>query len=225
MIQTIFLDIDNTLLDFNECARLSTIKALREMNLTYHDGIFTVFNEENDKLWLKIEDGTLSREELHKLRWCNIFERLQMDADGILMEKLFLHYIEESPVLMPGALELLTYLSPKYTVCLASNASEKRQTKRLSQTPIPPLVHHIFLSETMGAPKPEKGFFDACFARLPDASPETSIIIGDSLSADISGGTNAGLITCWFNPNRLAAPETYKIDYIVHSLAEICDII
>lgn len=221
MIQTVFLDIDNTLLDFNECANVSAGKAFRDLNLDYHDGVFPVFTEENDKLWLKIEKGTITREELHKLRWCNIFERLQMDADGILMEKLFLHYIEESPVLMSGALELLTYLFPKYTVCLASNASEKRQTKRLAQTPIPPLVHHIFLSETMGTPKPEKGFFDACFARLPEASPETSIIIGDSLSADIAGGINAGLKTCWFNPHHLPAPNDYTIDYIVHSLEEI----
>ncbi len=221
MIQTVFLDIDNTLLDFNECAKVSTQKSFRDMKLDYHDGVFPVFIEENDKLWLKIEDGSLSREELHKIRWQLIFERLQMDADGILMEKFFLHYIEESPVLMSGALDLLTYLSPKYTVCLASNAPEKQQIKRLAHTPIPPLVDHIFLSETMGAAKPEKDFWDACFAHLAGASPESSIIIGDSLSADISGGTAYGLKTCWFNPAGLPLPDGVLIDYMVTSLSEI----
>ncbi len=221
MIQTVFLDIDNTLLDFNECAKASSMKAFRDLNLTFHDEVFPVFIEENDKLWLKIEDGSLTREELHKIRWQLIFDRLQIDADGVLMEKLFLHHIKESPVLMSGALDLLTYLSPKYTVCLASNAPEQQQLKRLAHTPIPPLVDYIFLSETLGAAKPEKAFFDACFARLLGASPETSIIIGDSLTADISGGMAYGMKTCWFNPKHLPHPPEYNIDYVVHSLVEI----
>ncbi len=225
MIQTVFLDIDNTLLDFNECAKVSAQKAFRDMKLEYHDGVFPVFIEENDKLWLKIEDGTLSREELHRIRWQLIFDRLQIDADGISMEKLFLQYIEESLVLMDGALDLLTYLSSRYTVCLASNAPEQQQLKRLARTPIPPLVDHVFLSETLGAVKPEKAFWDACFAQLPGATPENSVIIGDSLSADIRGSISYGMKACWFNPNHLPAPEAYKIDYIVHSLSEIQNIL
>ena len=225
MIQTVFLDIDNTLLDFNECANVSAGKAFRDLNLDYHDGVFPVFTEENDKLWLKIEKGTITREELHRIRWQLIFDRLQIDADGTLMEKLFLRYIEESLVLMDGALDLLTYLSSKYTVCLASNAPEQQQLNRLARTPILPLVDHVFLSETLGAAKPEKAFWDACFANLADGTPESSIMIGDSLSADISGSIDYGMKTCWFNPNHLPAPESNKIDYIVHSLAEIQDIL
>lgn len=225
MIKTVFLDIDNTLLDFNECANVSAQKAFRDLNLTYHEGVFPVFTEENDKLWLKIEDGTITREELHRVRWQLIFDRLQIDADGILMEKLFLDYIKESPVLMAGALELLTYLSPRYTVCLASNAPEQQQLKRLAHTPILPFTDHIFLSEALGAAKPEKAFWDACFAQLSDASPETSIIIGDSLTADIIGGAGYGLKTCWFNPNHLPLPTDCKIDYVVHTLAEIKNIL
>ena len=225
MIQTVFLDIDNTLVDFNECAKVSAQKAFHDLNLAYHDGVFTTFIEENDKLWLKIEEGTITREELHRVRWQLIFNRLQMDADGTLMEKLFLKYIEESLVLMPGALELLSYLASKYTVCLASNAPEKQQMKRLANTPILPYVDHVFLSETLGAAKPEKGFFDACFRCLPNASAETSIMIGDSLSADIAGGVSYGMKTCWFNPHHLPLPTAYNIDYVVHSLAEIQDIL
>ncbi|MBQ2696423.1 MAG: YjjG family noncanonical pyrimidine nucleotidase [Clostridia bacterium] len=221
MIKTVFLDIDNTLFDFDECARLATVKAFREMGLPYQDDFFPVFMEENDKLWQEIEKGTLTREELHRVRFCRILKRLNIDADGIVMENLFLRYIEDPPVLIPGALELLAYLSPKYTLCLASNASEKRQKKRLAPSGILPFIDKIFLSESLGVPKPEKAFFDACFACLPGAGPETSIIIGDSLTADVLGGINSGMKTCWFNPKGLPLPETYSVDYTVASLKEI----
>ncbi len=221
MINTVFLDIDNTLLDFDECARQATIKSFHDMGLTYRDEYFPVFIEENDKLWVEIENGTLTRAELHRIRWQRILDRVGVEANGTMVEELFLRYIEDPPAMIPGALELLSYLSPKYTLCLASNASQRRQEKRLAGTGILPFVDEIFLSETMGVPKPEKGFFDACFARLSGASPESSIIIGDSLTADIAGGIAYGMKTCWFNLKHQPAPADMPIDYIVHSLDEI----
>lgn len=221
MINTVFLDIDNTLLDFDECARQATIKSFRDLGLTYRDEYFPVFTEENDRLWQEIENGTLTREELHRIRWQCILDRVGVKANGIMVEERFLHYIEDPPAMIPGALDLLAYLAPKYTLCLASNASHKRQEKRLAPTGILPFIDEVFLSETIGIPKPEKGFFDACFARLTDASPETSVIIGDSLTADIAGGVACGMKTCWFNLKHLPIPADMPIDYIVHSLGEI----
>ena len=60
-----------------------------------------------------------------------------------------------------------------------------------------------------------KEFFDYCFERIPQINKESTLIIGDSLSADIQGGYNAGIDTCWVNPlkkeNNLDVQPTYEI--------------
>ena len=225
MIKTVFLDVDNTLMDFSECARLAMIKGFAEAGLSYSEEMFPVFTTINNGLWEDIEKGKLTRDELHEIRWVRIFNALGISTDGKAFEKCFLNHLCEAPGLMPGALRLLEYLAPRYTLCLASNASQAQQMKRLAHSGILPFVQEVFLSESLGVPKPEKEFFDICFSRLPGAVPEESIIIGDSLTADMKAGITCGIKTCWFNPDMLPAPAEYKIDYVVHSLLEIKQIL
>jgi 2-haloacid dehalogenase len=63
-----------------------------------------------------------------------------------------------------------------------------------------------------------KEYFDYCFLRIENFIPEEAIIIGDSLSSDIKGGNNAGITTCWFNPDRKINNTDAKVDYEIHSL-------
>ncbi len=221
MIRTVFLDVDNTLMDFNECAHLAMKKTFLEAGIPYREDMFPVFIKTNDELWHEIEKGTLTRDELHQIRWVRVFSRLGIDYDGVAFEKMFLRHLETTPALIPGALELLEYLSKKYTLCLASNASYKPQTKRLAHSGILPFVQHVFISEIMGVSKPKKGFFDICFSEIPDAKPEESIMIGDSLHADIGGAAEYGMKTCWFNFYNQPVPEGLSADYVVSSLDEI----
>ena len=83
----------------------------------------------------------------------------------------------------------------------------------------------MFISEEMGAEKPTIQYFDAVFSKIPDFDKDTSIIIGDSLSSDIKGGINAGIDTCWYNPNRKIAPGGMNITYTISDLSEIENIL
>lgn len=69
-----------------------------------------------------------------------------------------------------------------------------------------PLLDQVFISEYLGANKPQLGFFDACFASLPGVKRSESLMLGDSLTSDMLGGKIAGMHTCWYNPNRLPLP-------------------
>ena len=89
MITTVLIDVDNTLLDFNECAR-STIKtAFKNRNLNYNENVFSVFKEVNDILWCKIETGEIDKQTLYQLRWKTVFERLGISANGPEFEQYF----------------------------------------------------------------------------------------------------------------------------------------
>ena len=55
----------------------------------------------------------------------------------------------------------------------------------------------------------------------PYNAPDTTIIIGDSLTSDIKGGENAGIDTCYFNPGHqknTSQAVTYEIDKLIKVL-------
>ncbi|MDE6506284.1 MAG: YjjG family noncanonical pyrimidine nucleotidase [Eubacterium sp.] len=221
MITTVLIDVDNTLLDFNECAKATIKTAFKNRKLNYSENVFPVFKEVNDILWCKIETGEIDKQTLYQLRWKTVFERLGISANGPEFEQYFRMLFSESKQPVEGAYDILEYLSDRYTLCVASNASYQQQLKRLNHADMMKYFKHIFNSEQLGAPKPEKAFFDACFERLGNVPKDEVIMIGDSLSADISGGVSYGIKTIWFNYDKIPVSADIKADYIVHSLAEI----
>ncbi len=225
-IKAVLLDVDNTILDFNLGSKEAMQATYRAWALPYAEEMFPVFLEVNGYLWEEIEQNRLTREELYKIRWKLIFEKLHiMGPDPVRFDEVFRKHIGESAVPVPGAYEILEYLSGKYILCIASNASHARQIKRLTKADMLRYVEHIFSSEQIGHPKPEKAFFDACLARLGGITPDETVVIGDSLTADIAGGINSGMKTIWYNHTHEAVPEDLRADYTVNALCEIKDIL
>ena len=67
------------------------------------------------------------------------------------------------------------------------------QAGRLKSADISKYFQKIFVSEEIGADKPDKQYFDRCAEQIPDFDPQKTMIVGDSLTSDIQGGINAGL--------------------------------
>ena len=82
----------------------------------------------------------------------------------------------------------------------------------------------MFISEYLGANKPQLGFFDACFASLPGVKRSESLMLGDSLTSDMLGGKIAGMHTCWYNPNG-QEPGDAQPTYTVTRLEELYPIV
>ena len=225
MTNTVFVDVDNTLLDFGAGAQESMTRGLAECGIVCTPEMVETFHRINDGLWLEVEKGSMTRSELYAVRFERIFSALGLPLDAPAFETRFHGFLCSCAVPFDGAEALLRYLSGKYTVCAASNAAQEQQHTRLARAGLLPYIREIFTSELLGAEKPSRAFFDACFARLPDAKPETTVMIGDSLSADIGGAQDCGLKTVWFNPHGKTAPEALRPDFTVKTLAEICTIL
>ena len=83
----------------------------------------------------------------------------------------------------------------------------------------------IFLSEQLGVEKPNLDFFNKVFAQTGFTDKDRVVIVGDSLTSDILGGNNAGILTCWYNPGKAEKAAGYKVDYEIADLHEIYDLI
>ncbi|MBQ9265286.1 MAG: HAD hydrolase-like protein, partial [Clostridia bacterium] len=109
-----------------------------------------------------------------------------------------------------------------------------QQKARLRQAGYLPYFHHLFISEAIGFSKPAPAFFDACIAALnapalsssaPPILPENVLMVGDSLTSDMRGGIDSGLKTCYFNPEKKPVPSNLTIDFTIHRLAQLRDIV
>ena len=225
MVKVVFLDVDDTLLDFDLCAASAMRRGFAQFGFPFDDSTVATFTGINEPLWKKVERGELTREELLATRWDIVFRALGIDCTSAIFEPVFHDLLKTAAVPVDGAAALAAYLHGKYTVCIASNASYAQQFSRLTLAGIAPHVDHYFVSKSIGFHKPEPGFFDACFASLPGIRPEECVMIGDSLTADVAGGANAGMQTIWFNKKKEPVPADCKADRIVTSLDEIRQIL
>lgn len=218
MISTVFLDVDNTLLDFNACALASMQEAFAYFGLPFSkEEVFPVFLRINSALWTQIEEGTLTKDQHYQIRWKTILKELGIDFDGITLENKFVEGLHEHAIPVEGAQELLEYLKPRYTLCVTSNAPYEQQIHRLQLSGFYEYMDSFYVSETVGYQKPAKEFFDHCL-QDQNVKKENVILIGDSLQADIQGGQNTGICTIWFNPQHkkctLKTAPTYEIDQL-----------
>ena len=221
MIKAVLVDIDNTLLDFHKCSDESMCLAAEDFGISFPENYFEIFTEINNGLWTKIEKGELTRQGLFKIRWNLVFEAMGIDADGPVFEECFRDYIKKSAIPVEGAIELLQYLSNKYSVYVASNSSYEQQKARLGKAGMLPYVKEIFTSEEIGFAKPSKEFFEACKKELPDFENDEIMMIGDSINADIEGSKKFGFKTCWFNFAKKPDAVCDSADFIVEELSEI----
>ena len=220
-IKAVLLDVDNTLLDFDESSRVSMYAAAEQLGIALPEGFYQVFKRINDSLWKRVENGGLERAELYKIRWNMIFEEVGIDFDGERFERAFDMCIRESAEPVAGAEELLEYLYGKYPLYIASNASYIQQRMRLKKSGMFEFIEEIFASESIGASKPSEEFFTYCREKLLPTLPEETMIIGDSYYADIVGGHRAGFKTFWYNHGHAKEPENSIADFTTDRLIDI----
>jgi 2-haloacid dehalogenase len=226
MTTTVFLDIDNTLLDFRKCADASLQKGFAEFSLPWTEDFIPLFHTLNSALWRQLEEGIFpNRQALLDVRFERIFAAAGITCDGRAFEARFQRLLSESCEPVDGALDILRYLAGKYTICAASNSSLDQQLRRLGDAGMLPYFTHVFVSEEAGLAKPAPAFFRWCFDRLDGVKKEDTIMIGDSLTADVAGAEAFGIRCCWFNPAGDECSPDIRPWKTVRSLAEIRDIL
>lgn len=217
-MKVILMDIDDTLMDFEQCSYKAIQSALLLCGWIMSDDFFYKFTQLNNQLWRDYAEGKIEKKILMNIRWEILFKEEKININPVGFDDIFQSQLKQQYVLIDGAKELMEYLSSKYNVFVASNGIATGQEYRLKQSGLYDYFQSMFVSDEIGYPKPQKEFFDYCIDHLSCQRDEI-MIIGDSLEADIVGGINAGIKTCWVNLKN--KKTDLKIDYEVHSLKEI----
>lgn len=221
MFEILLIDLDDTILDFKMQEDVAIQKTLRAVGIEPTPEICNRYSQINKEHWKRMEKGEIDRNQVLYGRFEVLFAELGIDGDAKRTALTYMTNLSDGHYFLPGAEDALAKLSQKYHLFLASNGTATVQNKRLDSAGIRRYFEGIFISQDIGVNKPDKGFFDYCFARIPNFDPKKAMIVGDSPSSDMLGGQNAGIATCWVNPTGRAYSRQPLPDYEIRSLAQL----
>ena len=221
MIEFLFIDLDDTILDFHMAEQVALSKTLRFFGLEPGEQVIARYSQINREHWERLERKELTREEVLVGRFQVLFREYGLTVDPVQCARTYEGNLSQGHYFLPGAREAVESLSKKYRLYLASNGTARVQAGRLESANISHFFEKIFVSQEMGANKPDILYFQRCFAQIPDFDLQKAMIVGDSLSSDILGGIQAGMKTCWVNPTGKPCREDVRPDYEIQSIAQL----
>lgn len=215
----LFFDLDRTLWDFDAAAKVAFERIYEQYDLKslgipsayeFHE----VYHPLNEQLWVLYRADKITKDDLNRTRFLKPLEHYGIH-DIELADHLSEDYVYWSPRivrLVPGTMELLDYLKPKYHLHLITNGFQEIQGTKLSLSGMEPYFETLTVSEEVGVKKPNPEIFQYAL-RKAHATAEESLMIGDEMAVDIDGACAAGMDTVFFNPKgeKIEGERTFEV--------------
>ena len=218
----LLFDLDHTLLDFDTAEDVALTQLLKEEGVEDIQAYKDYYVPMNKLLWKNLELKKITKKELVNTRFAKLFAHFGIEKDGAYLAERYQFFLSKQGQTFPGVEDLLKKLiSQGYELYAATNGITYIQTGRLEQSGIAPFFKEIFISEQLHTQKPDAEFYEKIGARIPNFDKKYALMIGDSLSADIQGGNNAGIDTVWYNPQHLENTTQLHPTYEVHSYKDL----
>lgn len=220
-ITDVFFDLDHTLWDFerNSAFTFEKIFAERQVNLELQD-FLAVYVPANFKFWKMYREEKITKSELRYQRLRSVFDTIGYKTSDDLIHTLsedYINHLSSFNHLFPNTVEVLDYLRPNYKLHIITNGFQEIQGKKLRNSGIYDYFDQIIDSEMAGVKKPNPIIFKLALEKAK-VEPYRSLMIGDSLEADILGAKAVGLHTLHFNAHR---EKEHTEAPIIYNLREI----
>ncbi len=227
MIKTLLWDVDGTLLNFEKSENYAIKKCFEIFEIgECTDEMIARYSPINRKYWEMLERGEITKPEVLHDRFVEFFE-----TEGIVFDRVddfnaeYQVRLGDKAFFCENALETVTALKGKVRQYAVTNGTIVAQSRKLSLSGLDKIFDDVFISDKIGFEKPSVEFFDAVQEKIGKFMPDEVMIIGDSLTSDIRGGNNAGILCCWYNPMNYENKTSLRIEYEIKDIAEILNII
>ena len=220
MIEYLFLDLDDTILDFQKAEYIAIGKTISDYGVEPTEEVRRRYHVINKWHWEQLELGNMTRQQVLEGRFEVLFRELGVSVDASQVARKYMENLSVGHYFLPGAEEATEALSKKYRLYIASNGTASVQQGRMTSANLYRFFEKVFISQEIGHNKPAKEFFEGCFAQIPGFDPAKAVMVGDSLTSDIKGGINVGLTTVWVNPEGKPC-GAIRPDYEIESITQL----
>ena len=225
--QWLLFDADGTLFDYDRAEKFALTTTFANFSLHYTENILDIYRVINDQMWRDFELGKVTQTQLKRERFHRLLISIKINGelDAEAFSKRYLQNLGNCAYLITYAESIIQTLSGQIHLALITNGLKEVQRSRLAKSTIGSNFEVIIISDELGVSKPHPGIFDAAFDAMGNPEKDQVLIIGDSLSSDIKGGSDYGIDTCWFNPHGKPRDTKARIEYEIQDLRQIFDIV
>jgi putative hydrolase of the HAD superfamily len=218
-IKHVFFDLDHTLWDFekNSAKAYEACFKKNQLNINLNE-FLKAYVPINERYWKLYREEKVTKEALKYGRLKEAFNQTDFDISDSLIDKIAEEYLDFLPTfnsLFDGAIAILDYLAPKYQLHIITNGFAEIQTAKLSNSGISHYFKELITSESVGVKKPDPKIFNYALQKAK-ANPAESMMIGDSLEADVLGAENVGMQAIFFKPDKSKTSKKYHNREIKH---------
>lgn len=204
----VFLDLDNTLWDFDGNAEEALHVLFQRHAIEEHTGataedFVRVYNRINHEYWARYERGEVSKEVLRSARFTDSFRELNY-PESLIPDGIWKEYLDICPVLtrlMPGARDFVEAIAPHYKLAILTNGFEQTQQTKLACCGLGEYFDFMLSSEGLGHAKPSSLFFEAALSKA-QVDAHDCLYVGDTFRTDVIGGVESGIRTAWYLRER-----------------------
>ncbi len=221
MYATLLLDLDHTIFDTDASEKAAFEQTMLTAGVPEAAALFPAYQRINLALWAAVERGELLPGAIRNQRFERFVVECELDADPERMADDYVAGLGAFGDLYDGARPVLEQLSARASLALVTNGLGEVQRSRIARLGLDGFFDAVAISAELGTAKPDRGIFDFVFESLGSPPLDTAVMVGDNLSADIAGGANYGIATCWYNPNGRTAEPAHVIDHEIDDLQSL----
>lgn len=223
MIKVLLWDIDGTVLDFLASERYAVKKCFEILGIgECSDEMVERYSLINKKYWTLLEAGKITKPDVLRMRFEEFFSSEGIDFTDIdAFNKEYQIRLGDKIFFNDDSFELIKRLSNKFKQFAVTNGTAAAQERKLRVSGLEEILDGIFISDKIGYEKPTAEFFDVVLSSIGNYGKDEIMIIGDSLTSDIQGGNNAGILCCRYNPEGADNNKNLRIDLEIRNLNEL----
>jgi YjjG family noncanonical pyrimidine nucleotidase len=218
---TLLFDLDHTLLDSDASEIAAYAHTMKMIELPDPDDHFERYLRINHAMWREVERGEIQPTQVRHRRFEQFVAEVGIDADPMAMADAFVWGLGAFGELYDGARDVLAELAGRGVLAMVTNGLSEVQRARIERLDLGGYFDTIVISSEVGVTKPRPEIFDTTFEQLGSPPKESAVMIGDSLTSDIRGGSDYGLATCWYNTRGQSAGPDDVVTHEVSKLSEI----
>lgn len=228
--EAVFFDLDNTLYPYPPCNRAGKEAAWREAQARGYD----LDREEFEQLYregrreTKRElTATAAAHErfLYFKRALETHTGTHQSGDALCLgEAYWAAYVDEMTLFDGVEATLRALDGAGIDIAVVSDLTTRIQLKKIEHLDLESYIDVLLTSEEAGREKPGSAMFTLPLARL-DRRPSETLMVGDSVIADIEGGNAVGLTTVLFNADESELTGHQRPDHRIDDFDAIQELV
>ena len=214
-------DIDDTLFDFHKGEAIALESTFRAFDIPVNETTLDAYDKANREQWKKLERGETTSEKLRVDRFAEFLRAIGEERDANAMSDVMIDNLGQQRWPLPYCEELCRRVSEKMPIWLVTNGIARVQHSRMENCVLTPYISGMVISEEVGAAKPDPKMLEVGREMAGVTDKRRVLMLGDSLSSDMTAAYNAGVDACWYNPKRNVNGKGLPIRYEITDLDDV----